>query len=515
MSGKYLLTTLGCKVNQYESQQLREILESFGLRHVKPGEAADVAIVNTCAVTEAAISKNHQTIRRAANGGRTAIVVVGCGATADAQRLKALDGVTAVWGHESDVRSELGKLLAQRLVTSTPVSVNEISNDHAVVGRSSGARRDEVRMKPVEFRHPGEASAGGHSFTSEEIVPVSLPVVKSDDTLIGRIESFHGHQRAFLKVQDGCDAFCTYCIIPQLRPTPRFKPIESAVEEARTLVLAEHKEIILTGIFLGAYGRRTAVRKRFTTRRSPLSALVKAIAEVDGLQRLRLSSLEPGDVDGSLLEVLTAYPCCVPHLHLPLQSGSERILRRMNRQYTRDAYLDMIERVRRAFDRPAISTDVIVGFPGETDDDFEASVEVARHAEFCKIHAFRFSARDGTAAARWRSEFISPAVVRERMRRLAEVERECSLAYRRQLLRMTERVIVERSDDRSGDSGVAGIRHGRADRYIDVHFDSDGSIRTGDLVDVRIDRITPTRTHGTYVSPCVGDYRLPVLAHSA
>jgi tRNA A37 methylthiotransferase MiaB len=303
----------------------------------------------------------------------------------------------------------------------------------------------------------------------------------------------------------------TYCNIPQLRPTLRSKPIEAAVAEARTLVQAGHKEIILTGIFLGAYGRPTAVRKRFTAQRSPLAALVRAIAEVDGVERLRLSSLEPGDVDGSLLEVLATRRSCVPHPHLPLQSGSERILRRMNRQYTRDAYEHMIDGVRRALDCPAISTDIIVGFPGETESDFEASVEMARGLEFCKIHAFPFSPREKTAAARWQREFVHPAVVRERMRRLAEVERECSLAYRRRLRGCVERVIVEPPDGSPDDLETVEIRHGRADRYVEIHFDTDGQVRTGDLVSVRIDCITPTRTHGTYVNPRVTDYRLPVI----
>jgi threonylcarbamoyladenosine tRNA methylthiotransferase MtaB len=240
--------------------------------------------------------------------------------------------------------------------------------------------------------------------------------------------------------------------------------------------------------------------------------LVEALARVEGLERLRLSSLEPGDVDDSLLGILATHRTCVPHLHLPLQSGSERVLRRMNRQYTVEAFVEMIGRVRRSLDRPAISTDVIVGFPGETEADFEASLEIARFAEFCKIHAFPFSPREKTAAARWQKEFVPPPVVHERMQRLAEVERECSTAYRRRLLGSAERVIVEPSDALDEALNGVGIRHGRADRYFEIHFEADREVHTGDLVPVRIDRITPTRTHGTHVNPRAADYPLPVMA---
>jgi threonylcarbamoyladenosine tRNA methylthiotransferase MtaB len=327
-----------------------------------------------------------------------------------------------------------------------------------------------------------------------------------------RITSFAGHQRAFLKVQDGCDAFCSYCIIPRLRPWPRSKPIKVAVAEARDLVRAGHKEIVVTGVFLGAYGRETAVRRRWARQGSPLAALVDALARVEGLRRLRLSSLEPGDVDEALLEELSAHKNCVPHLHLPLQSGSASILRRMNRQYTVAAFVEMIQRVRAALDRPAVSTDIIVGFPGETERDFEASIDIARRVEFCKIHAFPFSPRDQTVAARWRRDFVHPNVVRDRMRRLAEVERECSFRFRRRFVGQVERVIVEESGTLDGQTDEwHNVRHGRSDRYFKVHFETD-EVRPGDLVSVRIDRVTPTRTHGRCLDASADSHPLHVTS---
>jgi len=480
MEGKYRLATLGCKVNQYESQQIREALESRGLRPARTDEVADLAVVNTCAVTAQAMRENRRTIRKVSGGGRTQVFVVGCGASADADRLSRLEGVAAVVGHAGDAIATLRSFLTPQ----NPVRPPKLGKT-----RAAGRTPDLDVADP-----PNGSTPDSDPRASESIFSRSLPIVKADRSFFGRIDSFAGHQRAFLKVQDGCDAHCTYCIIPRLRGRPRSKPIEAVVDEARGLVLNGYRGIVLTGIFLGAYGRETAVRRRFSRRPSPLVELVRTLAGVDGLQRLRLSSLEPGDVDDALLEVLATHDNCVPHLHLPLQSGSAAILRRMNRQYSRDAFVDMIERVRGALDRPAISTDIIVGFPGETDADFEASVETARFAEFCKIHVFPFSPREGTAAARWDRGSVSPRIIRERSRRLADVDQECSHRFRQRFLGEIERVIVEPARAGLNDSTGSELRKGRCDRYYDIHFAADGSVATGDLVRVCIEQVTATRT---------------------
>ncbi|UCC29568.1 MAG: MiaB/RimO family radical SAM methylthiotransferase [Phycisphaerales bacterium] len=510
MAGKYLLATLGCKVNQYESQQLREVLESCGLRPACPGDVPNIAVVNTCAVTAEASRKNRQTIRRLARGGRTPVVVVGCGAAANGAQLRALEGVTAVLGHDVNICANLRRLITRQLESQPTSSVGDANHAAVATHDRPDACRYEISMRP-DTRNRGHPSWAPRSTDSGDIItPVSN--VKADSVLTARIERFAGHQRAFLKVQDGCDASCTYCIVPRLRPQLRSKPIEVAVAEARDLVRSGHKEIIVTGIFLGAYGRNTAIRKRWGSQQSPLAALLDALAQVEGLRRLRLSSLEPGDVDGSLLDVLARHETCVPHLHLPLQSGSAQVLRRMNRQYTRDQFVDMIDRVRMALDRPAITTDIIVGFPGESEEDFRASLEIARYAEFCKIHAFPFSPREKTAAACWQKDFVDATVIRRRMRRLAELERECSLSFRRRFLTEAERVIVEGSDqlDRQASAGQH-VRHGRADRYFEIHFEAD-DVRAGDLVPVRIDRVTPTRTLGTCLGANADSYPLDVLS---
>ncbi len=504
MAGKYQLVTLGCKVNQYESQQIREVLHSLGLEPAGHNEDADIAIVNTCAVTTCASRKNRQAVRRVARARQIPVIVVGCGVSADTKRLSALPNVRAVFGHDGNICAELRNCVPGLL----PARLTRV-RDHSV-GRAKHTQerpdieRNDLSMIPGDGQPSWSAPTSKSHSSPSRIVPCDVPLVKPDDDLTAdRIESFAGHQRAFLKVQDGCDAFCTYCIIPRLRPRLRSKPVDVAVAEAQDLVRAGHKEIIVTGIFLGAYGRETALRKRWGRQKSPLSALADALSAVEGLERLRFSSLEPGDVDDALLEVLGGRDCCVPHLHLPLQSGSGAILQRMNRQYTADDFVKTVDRVRAALDRPAISTDIIVGFPGETEDDFERSIEIARYAGFCKIHAFPYSSREKTAAARWTDQFVHPGVVRERMNRLAEVERELSLAFRSRFIGHVERVIVEGSEDRShrvhdslaGSPASREIRHGRADRYFEIHFEA-AEVHAGDLVSVRIDRVTPTRTHG-------------------
>ncbi|UCE61202.1 MAG: MiaB/RimO family radical SAM methylthiotransferase [Phycisphaerales bacterium] len=520
MARKYRLATLGCKVNQYESQRIRELLELLGMHPATDREVPDLAIINTCAVTSSAAAKSRQVIRRIARKGCTSVIVVGCGVAADAERISSIDGVTATLDHSTDVCEELRRLLAPeaegvdtsagRPPTSTP--------------QRPSPPRDDVWIIPSTMpRHEDGHSGLRTSNHSPYILPPSDKIVKNEGALTGTIDRFAGHQRAFIKVQDGCDAYCTYCIVPRLRPNLRYKPIATAVGEARALVDAGHREIVITGIFLGAYGRHTAVRRRFGAGPSPLAELVRALAVVDGLERLRLSSLEPGDVDDSLLEVLASHANCVPHLHLPLQSGSQDVLRHMNRQYTLDEFTSMIDRVKAALDRPAITTDIIVGFPGETEADFEASLEVARYAGFPKVHAFPFSPRNGTAAVRWSEQFVNPSVVRERMHRLADVERECSLAFRRRFIGQAERVLVEDEAEACPTGGLptrsrGGRRaelaqhpdpgpdstcrqtfphhHGRSDRYFEVHFEAVG-VNPGDLVFVRIDQVDLRETRGT------------------
>jgi threonylcarbamoyladenosine tRNA methylthiotransferase MtaB len=461
----FSIQTLGCKVNHYESEQIATLLRSWGLRQTESA-AADLRIINTCSVTNEAASKSRQSLRRAVRlpvlqstlpetdtlPSQRAIVT-GCWATSHPAEAAAIAGPEAVLTHHDDIAARLKEILAKW-----------------------GVKPQQIRRFPEEKVRIKEGTGAQ-----------TLPLLDDRQT---------GHQRAFLKIQDGCDAHCTYCIIPTLRTSLWSKPTEDVLAEAQRMVDAGHLEIVLTGIFLSAYGQSTALRRRQSPLdRSPLAILVEQLCQIPGLKRLRLSSLEPGDLDDDLLRTLWSHPQVVPHFHLPLQSGSDRLLRRMNRQYNRDQFLRMIEKVQAAFDRPALTTDIIAGFPGETDEDFEQTLDVARKARFIHIHAFPFSARPGTAAARWKSDFVAPQIVDARLERLQDLSSQFSLEFRRGFIGQTVQLLVERE---SGAMGINSPRHGRCERYFDVHFPGNGA-STGDLVTVRIDQVTGGRTFGSLV----------------
>lgn len=528
----FSVETLGCKVNQYEGEQIALLLRRRGLVQVGEPSHADVRVVNSCSVTVQAASKSRQTVRRATRlpvfpltpspctqgGGwgegcsnttatvhptRSRVIVTGCWATSDKQTAGALPGVDAVIGHHDDVAAELEALLDRW--DHEHVEPRSIpSADRPTFGTDQRATNHKSEPpSPKPFWDEGSINQAGASATKLNVdnkarapEPVkqnlngSRPGTRALPLLDARQST---HQRALLKVQDGCDAHCTYCIIPQLRPSLWSKPIDDVVVEARRLVDAGHVEIVLTGIFLGAYGQLTALRRRQPREtRRPLGALVEALCtRVPGLGRLRLSSLEPGDLTRDLLDVMRAHAQCIPHFHLPLQSGSDELLRRMNRQYARDDYLRMIDDVRGRFDRPAITTDVIVGFPGESDAEFARTLEVVDRVKFVHIHAFSFSPRPGTAAARWTRDFIRGPVVNERIDVLKERARRWGFEFRKQFEGEPVELLVERGRDET-------TRHGRCERYFDVYFESD-SVKTGQLVGVRVDRVTPARTWGTVV----------------
>ena len=516
MAAKYRVTTLGCKVNQYETQQIRELLEGWGLEPAAARHPADLAVVNGCAVTATADYKTRQAVRRAANRGCTPVVIVGCSATAAGDRLAQIPGVCAVIGHTADLRAALYELVVHRLKfgLSAPAkpacepaagvahepAYHQQRNDGWMNPAPGTQRPSPQRQAPWAITLPimdtvsdnvktsRDTERHEHHFACDTDPHTDPPV---DPTPLAGITRFDGHQRAFLKVQDGCDAYCTYCLIPKLRPALRSKPVAEVVREAAQLVEAGHREIILTGVFLGAYGQATARRAR-SQAPPQLPALVAAVADVPGLARLRLSSLEPMDVTEQLLAVLRENPTCVPHLHLPLQSGSAAVLRRMNRQYQRDQYARMVAMVRAALDEPALTTDVIVGFPGETDADFADTVEMVEEAGFMKVHAFPFSPRPGTAAARRRDQFIPKPVVRERMQQLADVEARLAGEYRQRLVGRRERVLLEQPS-----AGAPGLGRGRADRYVMVETQpADRPLQAGELVEVRIAEATPTGVRG-------------------
>ncbi|HJS08259.1 MAG TPA: tRNA (N(6)-L-threonylcarbamoyladenosine(37)-C(2))-methylthiotransferase MtaB [Pirellulales bacterium] len=396
--------TLGCKVNQYETEFVRQGLAQIGYRDALEHEPADLCVVNTCTVTHEGDAKSRQTIRRLAKRNPGArIIVMGCYATRAPDEVARLPGVAEVI---TDKR-ELPDLLARAGMVDVPTGIS----------------------------------------------------------------TFAGHQRAYVKVQDGCMLRCSFCIIPHVRPHLASRPPEHIIAEVERLHANGYREFVLTGIHLGHYGVEwnRGRSKRDWTR---LSHLLARLVRIDGDIRIRLSSIEATEVTRELVEVMAAYPQKIcPHLHISLQSGSEAVLQRMRRRWGPRRFVDRCKLVQRALDQPAITTDIIVGFPGESEADFQATCGVARDVGFSKIHIFPFSARRGTPAAEM-PEQIAPDVKADRVRRLGELESELRDGYYASLLGRQLRVLVETPIE-----SQPGYMVGTSCRYAPVVFRGDVSQR--------------------------------------
>lgn len=432
----FAILTLGCKVNQYESQQIRQFLETFGLAQVDAAQAPQLVIINTCCVTHTASAKSRHLLHQAQKHGPAAVVICGCLPTVETDELKAIGENVHVVKNRCDLTTTL-----RRLVHTESTAPDSALPD--LPPSESPERPTDTLIRPEsDAKVKSERDLG----PSEELPPLT---------------SFQDQTRAFLKIQDGCDAFCSYCIIPTARPIVRFKKVEEILSEAAALVSAGHKEIVLTGVHIGSYGQTTARRRQWPTPENPhLPALLDQVAQIPGLSRIRLSSLDPADVTPTLLDVFSRHPNLLPHLHLSLQSGSDAILRRMARPYTTDEFRSKVALIRSRLDRPAITTDIIVGFPGETDADFDQTVALAREVAFAKMHVFVFSARKGTAAARMQPK-VPAEVKKSRSRTLRDLDLALQSQFRAQFLGETAQILIESTNGRPT---------GRAERYFEVQL---------------------------------------------
>ncbi|MEN8255690.1 MAG: tRNA (N(6)-L-threonylcarbamoyladenosine(37)-C(2))-methylthiotransferase MtaB [Verrucomicrobiota bacterium] len=411
----YLVNVLGCKVNQYDAQQIEKLLEGFGLR--KTADDADVIIIHTCGVTAAAAQKSRQTIRRMQRDNPLArIIVTGCAAD---------DELTQV--------------------DQTPVA--------------------RVPAGPDWLRH-----------LAEQLKQLDMPAPGPDgsiETDAFPVSNFGDHTRAFLKVQDGCDIGCSFCIVPRLRKTPRDKAIDAAVAEAALLTEKGYREIVVTGVSVGLYGRDTG---------SSLAELLRHLVDVPNIGRIRISSLHPGELTDELLETWAAGPNIMPHLHLSLQSGSNAILKAMRRGYTAEEYFAAVERARTALGNPAFTTDIIVGFPGETDACFEESLAFCQKVGFSQMHIFTYSPRPKTPAATMANQ-INGAVASARSERLRQLGEEMALDFHRQFLGQSVDVLVERIK--------AGIATGYSEHYIPAEFPAAEDLQ-GEVVNLKTTETTKT-----------------------
>jgi len=402
--------TLGCKVNQYETQYVREALLGIGYRDARHGEYADLCIVNTCTVTATGDAKSRQVIRRLGRDHPgTRIVVMGCYATREPEQVAALPGVVDV---VTDKR-ELPDLLQRFGVAHVPNGISAFSNRH----------------------------------------------------------------RAYVKVQDGCMLRCSFCIVPHVRPNLASRPVEQILAEVRRLVDGGYREIVLTGIHLGHYGvdwNRRKPKQQWVR----LSDLVRHITVLDGDFRIRLSSIEATEVTRELIAAMCEFPEKIcPHLHISMQSGSDAVLQRMRRRWGSQRFLDRCHKVREALDRPGLTTDVMVGFPGETDVDFQATCRAVHEAGFFKIHVFPFSPRPGTHAANMPDQ-VPHHVKMERARQLVSVECRLRDRYFASLAQARLRVLAE-----SAVRDRPGRLVGTACRYAPVELPGGDSLQ-GQLVDV-------------------------------
>lgn len=434
--GSYLRAsfyTLGCKVNQNETGALQQLFFENGFEIVGPGDAADVYVVNSCTVTSGGDKKSRQWLRRCKRENPGAVTVLtGCYPQAFPQEAQAAT--------EADV------------VTGTNARGSIVADVRRFL--ASGERVVDIRPH-----------AAGTAF---EELPAEQPL---------------GHTRAFLKIEDGCNRFCAYCIIPYARGRVRSRPLDSVLAELRALAAQGYREVVLSGINLCCYGQDAG---------SSLAEAVERAAEIEGIDRIRLGSVEPDLLPEETLQRLAKVGklCC--QFHLSLQSGCAKTLAAMNRHYTPEAYRVVVERMRALFDRPLFTTDVIVGFPGESEEDFCESLRFVESLGFLKVHVFSYSRRPGTAAARMEGQ-VPEAVKADRSRRMIAA----ADAVRAQVIDgwagQRETVLLEQPVSK-------GLYTGYTSRYIPVAVSARGAAQ-GDIVEVRLGAFDGSRCACEAVSP--------------
>ena len=386
MKGKVALHNLGCKVNAYETEAMQQMLEAAGYEIVPFEPGADIYVSNTCSVTNIADRKSRQMLHKAKKMNPDAIVVAaGCYVQADTKKAEADASIDIIIGNNK--KQELIPIL--------------------------------------------ESYRTGHQKTTE---CVDINHTKEYENL--EIDRTEEHTRAYLKVQDGCNQFCTYCIIPYARGRIRSKKTEDVVNEVKRLAASGCQEVVLTGIHLSSYGKERPEDQE------NLLTLIQAVHQVDGIERIRLGSLEPGIITEEFAAAISSLPKVCPHFHLSLQSGCTTTLKRMNRRYTAEEYREKCEILRKYYPAPALTTDVITGFPGETEEEFEESRSFVDSIHFYETHIFPYSKREGTKAAGMPDQ-LTEQVKKERSRILIALGKEHQREYMEQFLGQEKEVLFE------------------------------------------------------------------------
>ena len=412
---KVALHNLGCKVNAYETEAMQEMLEHAGYEIVPFQEGADIYVINTCTVTNIADRKSRQMLHRARKMNPDAVVVAaGCYVQAQAEK-QVIDPCIDI---------VLGNNKKQDLLTALQ-AYEEAHGDLREV---------------IDINHTKEYE--------------NLHLTKQRE-----------HTRAYIKVQDGCNQFCSYCIIPYARGRVRSRAKEDVVAEVTDLAKNGYQEVVLTGIHLSSYGID------FENEDNLLS-LIRAVHEIEGIKRIRLGSLEPRIITEEFVQAIAALPKMCPHFHLSLQSGCNETLKRMNRRYTSEEFYEKCEILRKYFEKPALTTDVIVGFPQETEEEFETTYEFLKKICFYETHIFKYSKREGTKAAVMQGQ-IPEQIKAKRSARLIELGEKNRRAYEESFLGKTVEVLVEEKSDVNGKE----MWTGHTKEYMKIALESEKNLQ--------------------------------------
>lgn len=420
---KVAFYTLGCKVNQYDTEAMIELFEKNNYEIVENNEKADVYVINTCTVTNLGDRKSRQFIRRSKKKNQSSIiVVVGCYAQTASEEVMAIEGVNLVLG--TNERNKIVELVE---------SINKDEKINYV---------DDI-MAVKEF---------------EEL----------------SIEKVKGKTRAFLKIQEGCNQYCTYCIIPYARGSIRSRKPENIISEVKRLSKNGFKEIVLTGIHIASYGK--------DLENAHLLDVLKEVHSVDGIERIRLSSVEPTLLTDDFIREIKALPKFCPHLHISLQSGCDETLKRMNRKYSTEQFRKIVENLRHEMPNIAITTDIIVGFPGESDDEFQTTYNFVKEMAFSQIHVFKYSPRKGTPAAKFEDQ-VKGDVKSSRSEKMIKLGNELMNLYMNNFIDKEVEVLFENHYDSD-----KNILEGLTPNYIRVAAKGTGGL-IGQIIKIKIDKM--------------------------
>lgn len=415
---KVAIHTLGCKVNSYESEAMIELFKQNDYEEVSFKDIADVYVINTCTVTNTGDSKSRQMIRKAIRKNPQAIIcVVGCYSQIAPDEIKEIEGVSIILG--TQFRNEIVDL------------VKQFQKDHKQIIKV----KDVMRLKTFEDLN---------------------------------IDHF-SNTRAFLKIQDGCNNFCTYCIIPYARGRVRSRNPESVLKQAKELVDNGYYEIVLTGIHTAGYGEDLDHYSFYD--------LLVDLVKIEGLKRLRISSIETSQIPDEMVDLIASSNIIVDHLHVPLQSGCDATLKRMNRKYNCEEYYQKLSQIREKIPDIVFTTDVIVGFPGETEEEFQQTYEFIKRVGFTQLHVFPYSPRKGTPAAKMNHQ-IDEKIKHERVNRLIALSHQLNENYAKSQIGKTLRVLFEKEEN--------GYYIGHGDNYLLVKAKSSSQL-IGKMRDVIID----------------------------